>query len=215
MDNPKAIVTGGRGDLASAIVPELQRAGYDVLAPGRDELDVSDAASVKSWFARVGPISLLINNAGLTRDVVHSRITEEEWDLVVDTNLKGSFLCAQAALRLFPKQIGGHIINIGSFSGKSPPVGQTNYAAAKAGVIGLTQSLAKEYGKRNIRVNAVLPGFLETKMTAGLSENALDRVRQRHALGRFNTVEDAARFIAFLDTMKQVSGQVFQLDSRV
>lgn len=215
MDNPKAIVTGGRGDLASAIVSELQRAGYDVLAPGRDELDVSDAASVKSWFARVGSISLLINNAGLTRDVVHSRITEEEWDLVVDTNLKGSFLCAQAALRLFPKQIGGHIINIGSFSGKSPPVGQTNYAAAKAGVIGLTQSLAKEYGKRNIRVNAVLPGFLETKMTAGLSENALDRVRQRHALGRFNTVEDAARFIAFLDTMKQISGQVFQLDSRV
>lgn len=215
MDTGKIIITGGRGNLASAFVSEFNRQGYEVVAPGRDELDVTDAASINVYFSELGPIDLLINNAGITRDTVHSRISEHDWDTVLDTNLKGSFLCSQAALKRFPRKVGGHIINIGSFSGKSPPIGQSNYAAAKAGVIGLTQSLAKEYGKRNIRVNAILPGFLETKMTAGLSDNALDRIRERHVLGRYNTVEDAARFVAFLHTMSHISGQVFQLDSRV
>ncbi|MDF1752716.1 MAG: SDR family NAD(P)-dependent oxidoreductase [Verrucomicrobiales bacterium] len=215
MDSAKIVITGGRGDLASAFVSEFQGAGFTVFAPGRNELDVTDADAVKQFFSEIGPIDLLINNAGLTRDTVHSRLTEEDWDVVIDTNLKGSFLCARAALRAFPRKTGGHIINIGSFSAKSPPIGQSNYAAAKAGLIGLTQSLAKEYGKRDIRVNAILPGFLETKMTAALSNNARERIRDRHVLQRFNTTEDAARFAAFLHTMKHVSGQVFQLDSRV
>ena len=215
MEPEKAIVTGGRGDLASAVVSLLEEDGFQVFAPGREEMDVTDPRAVRSYFQEIGQIGLLINNAGLTRDVVHRRIGEEDWDVVLDTCLKGSFLCSQAALRAFRGKGGGHIVNIGSFSGKSPPIGQTNYAAAKAGVIGLTQSLAREYGKQNVRVNAVLPGFLETKMTAGLSDRALQRVRDRHVLGRFNTVKDAARFILFLHGMKEVSGQVFQLDSRV
>lgn len=203
--------------MATAISHELSKVGFEVYDPGRDELDVTDKESVASYFngEHLTSLRLLVNNAGLTRDVVHKRMTEEEWDLVVDTNLKGAFFCSQAALKIFPRGAGGHIINIGSFSGKQPPIGQTNYAAAKAGLVGLGQSMAKEYGKRKIRVNTILPGFLETKMTAGLSDNALDRVRQRHALGEFNTTDDAARFIAFLDSMEQVSGQTFQLDSRV
>ena len=214
MDPRIAVVTGGEGDLASAIACQLCAAGFTVLSPGRKELDVTDSESVSAYFSGIDSVNLLINNAGITRDVVHSRICEEDWDAVVDTNLKGTFLCSKAALRKFPRGKGGHIINLGSFSGKSPPIGQSNYAAAKAGVIGLTQSLAKEYGSRSIRVNAVLPGFLETKMTAGLSENALTRIRKRHALGRFNTIEEAAKFIVFLDGMSAVSGQIFQLDSR-
>ncbi len=193
----------------------LSREGYQVAAPGRDELDVTSAASVKAYFTSITSLDLLVNNAGLTRDIVHSSLSEADWGLVVDTNLKGSFLCSQAALKIFCRQNTGHIINIGSFSGKCPPIGQTNYAAAKAGLIGLTQSLAKEYGKRNIRVNAILPGFLETKMTAGLSDQARQRVLDRHVLGRFNTTEDAASFVTCLHRLSAVSGQVFQLDSRI
>lgn len=209
------MVTGGEGDLARAIKAEFLGLGYDVIAPGREELDVTRLDQVDSFFREIENFEVLVNNAGMTRDKVHTKLEEDDWDAVLDANLKGSFLCSQAALKHFLGRGKGCIINIGSFSGKCPPVGQANYAAAKAGVVALTQSLAKEYGKRNIRVNAVLPGFLETKMTAGLSENALARIRERHALERFNTTEDAARFIGFLVSMEQVSGQVFQLDSRV
>jgi len=211
----RVVITGGQGDLAVAMVDALRREGYGVVAPGRDELDVTSASSVKDYFSPISSLDLLINNAGLTRDIVHTNLTEADWDLVVDTNLKGSFLCSQAALKIFCRQNAGHIINIGSFSGKCPPIGQTNYAAAKAGLIGLTQSLAKEYGKRNIRVNAILPGFLETKMTAGLSDQARQRVLDRHVLGRFNTTEAAASFVVCLDRLHAVSGQIFQLDSRI
>ena len=209
------VITGGKGDLAAALDSRLKRGGWEVIAPGRDQLDVTSPESVREFFGRVGRLDMLVNNAGLTRDAPHSRMTREDWDSVVDTCLKGAFLCSQHALRCFPREIGGHIVQIGSFSGKSPPVGQSNYAAAKAGLIGLTRSLAKEYGKRDIRVNCVLPGFLETQMTAGLSTQARERIRQRHVLGRFNTVGDAAGFVAFLHEMPHVSGQVFQLDSRI
>jgi 3-oxoacyl-[acyl-carrier protein] reductase len=215
LDSQNVIITGGQGDLAVAMADALRQAGYQVMAPGRKELEVTSASSVKAFFAPITSLDLLINNAGLTRDIAHTNLTEADWDLVVDTNLKGSFLCSQAALKIFCRQNAGHILNIGSFSGKCPPIGQANYAAAKAGLIGLTQSLAKEYGKRNIRVNAILPGFLETKMTADLSEQARQRVLDRHVLGRLNTVSDAARFVACLHQMSAVSGQIFQLDSRI
>ena len=106
-------------------------------------------------------------------------------------------------------------MNIGSYSALRPPPGQANYASAKAGLIGLTQSLAEEAGKRNVRVNCVLPGFLETKMTGYLDDNIIETARNAHTLGRFNTAADAARFVRFLDSMPAVSGQVFQLDSRL
>ena len=130
-------------------------------------------------------------------------------------NLDGAFRCCRAALKLMVKQRAGHIVNIGSFSALSGPVGQANYASAKAGLIGLTQSLALEYGNRNVRCNCVLPGFLETKMTRGVLEKHRPQVLAAHSLGRLNTPADAARFIVQLDGFAHVSGQVFQLDSRV
>lgn len=212
-----AVITGGKGDLAKALAAELTRAGFEVIAPGRQALDVTSAASVKAFFADVKQIDLLVNNAGAFRDVSVMKMSEADFDHVVDVNLKGAFLVSQAAVKLMSKQRHGHIVNVGSYSALSGPAGQANYAAAKAGLIGLTQSLAKEYGARNVRVNCVLPGFLETKMTRHLlaDEAWREQLMSAHALGRLNTPEDAARFIAFLHTMENVSGQVFQLDSRV
>lgn len=169
----------------------------------------------KQVAADLGAVSILVNNAGVTRDGLALRMSEEDWDTVLDTNLKGAFLCSRAAAKRMIKQRDGSIVQIGSYSALNPPVGQAAYAASKAGLIGLTKSLAKELGPRNIRVNCVLPGFLETRMTAALSAEARAAAIARHALGRFNTVEDAARFIRTLCTLPHVSGQVFQLDSRV
>ncbi len=216
--NPVAIITGGEGDLAQALRPVMEAAGFAVLSPGRQELDVTDAASVKAYFAaHVTQLDLLINNAGVCRDVSMARMTEEDFDQVVDVNLTGAFRVSQAALRLMSRQRCGHIINVGSYSALAGPFGQANYAAAKAGLIGLTQSLAQEYGARNIRANCILPGLLGTKMTRHLLEDPAwrDKLLQGHALGRLNTPADVGRFIVSLHAMEAVSGQIFQLDSRV
>jgi len=210
----KALITGGEGDLALHIRAELESAGWDVLAPGRAELDVLQP---KAFFAQIDRLDLLVNNAGIFRDASLLKMTEEDFDAVLDANLKGAFLCTQAALKLMSRQREGHIINIGSYSALSGPAGQANYAAAKAGLIALTQSTAKEYGPRNIRANCLLPGFLETKMTRHLLEDAAwkEQLLSQHTLGRLNTPQDAARFIVILQSMPAVSGQVFQLDSRI
>jgi 3-oxoacyl-[acyl-carrier protein] reductase len=143
-------------------------------------------------------------------------MTEEDFSRSLEINLSGGFYVSRAALKIMSKQRHGHIVMIGSFSALKGPVGQANYAAAKAGLIGLTQSLAQEYGSRNIRVNCVLPGFLETKMTAGLTPNAREKFRQSHALGHFNTTTQVADFISFLDQqLPHTSGQIFNLDSRI
>jgi len=211
---PLVIITGGRGDLARAITAAFEAADYLVECPGRDELDVRRADSVAAYFETRERVTVLINNAGIAGDSLLARQTPEEWSAVIDTNLKGAHLCSQAAARLMMRQRNGHIINIGSYSALRPPVGQTAYAAAKAGLIGLTKSYAKEFGSRNIRVNCVLPGFLETRMTADLSEVARADALERHSLKRFNTREEAARFIQFLAGTENISGQMFQLDSR-
>ena len=212
-----AVITGGDGDLAKFIASELKQACFEVLAPGRGALDVTNANSVKSFFATLKQIDLLVNNAGVCRDVSVVKMSDEDFDQVVDVNLKGAFLVSQAAVKLMAKQRRGHIVNIGSYSALSGPAGQANYAASKAGLIGLTQSIAKEYGARNVRANCVLPGFLETKMTRHLLEDVAFRenLLNAHSLGRLNTPQDAARFIVLLHSMSNVSGQVFQLDSRV
>jgi len=214
MTSPVAVITGGDGDLAREIDRALRESGFHVSSPGRDRLDVRHATSVDGFFSGLERIDLLVNNAGITMDGPFARMSESDWDAAVDTNLRGAFLCSRAALRLMTRARSGHIVHVGSYSALRPPPGQANYAAAKAGLTGLTKSLAAEYGPRNIRVNCVLPGFLETRMTASLQEKAIAAARDRHVLGRFNTVTDAARFIAFLDGMAHVSGQVFQLDSR-
>jgi len=212
-----AVITGGAGDLAQSIANELQQAGFKVLAPGREELDVTNADSVRTFFTGLKQIDLLVNNAGVCRDVSVVKMSEEEFDHVVDVNLKGAFLVSQAAVKLMSKKRHGHIVNIGSYSALSGPAGQANYASAKAGLIGFTQSIAKEYGARNIRANCVLPGFLETKMTRHLLEDAAwrENLMSQHTLGRLNTAQDVARFIVFLHRFENISGQVFQLDSRV
>jgi len=157
----------------------------------------------------------LINNAGIIDDTAFLAMKPEQWDRVQAVNLDGAFRCARAVLKLMVKQRSGHILNVGSYAALHPVEGQANYAASKAALIGLTQSIALEYGARNIRCNGVLPGFLETKMTRDTLARHRDRILAAHALGALNTVADAARFIVMLDSFPQVSGQIFQLDSRV
>jgi 3-oxoacyl-[acyl-carrier protein] reductase len=210
-----AVITGGEGALAQAIRSQLLGAGWIVHAPGRTELDVRRAADVTDWFARLGAVDLLINNAGIVRDAPLLRMTEADWDEVIDTNLKGAFLCSRAATALMQARGGGHILQIGSFSALRPPAGQAAYAASKAGLIGLTQALAAEWGAANIRVNCVLPGFLETRMTAGLSGEVIKAARSSHTLQRFNTVEAVARLVVELAAQPNLSGQIIQGDSRI
>ncbi|MDB6074353.1 MAG: 3-oxoacyl-(acyl-carrier-protein) reductase [Verrucomicrobiaceae bacterium] len=210
-----ALITGGEGDLAQAVRIRLEADGWQVHAPGKAVLDVTSTASTTAYFGDLHRIDLLINNAGLVNDALVASMTSTQWESVLAVNLDGAFRCCRDALKLMVKQRAGHIINIGSFSALSGPIGQANYAAAKAGLVGLTRSLAREYGPRNVRCNCVLPGFLETKMTRTLLEKRRTEVLATHALGSLNTTEEAARFIAHLDSFAHISGQVFQLDSRV
>ena len=213
---PKAVITGGQGDLAQAIAESLRNQGYVVEAPGRDQLDVTQAKSVTSYFAQHGDLSLLVNNAGVTRDGLLVKLSEETWHEVIETNLKGAWLCCrEASKHLCKSRTPGHLLQIGSFAALKGTGGQSAYAAAKAGLIGLTKSLAKELGPRGIRSNCVLPGFLETKMTADLPHEVVESVLEEHCLKRFTTKEDTAMFIASLDRLTGVSGQVFHLDSRI
>jgi 3-oxoacyl-[acyl-carrier protein] reductase len=228
-----ALITGAAGGLGSGLVGEFLGQGWQVAlgyhqtqpTPTPHEhsfalhLDVTDRASVekgvKAILEKWGRIDALVNNAGLTADGSLWQLSESEWDKVMAVNLKGAFLCCRAALPIMLRQRSGHIVNISSFSGRAGQSGQANYAAAKAGVIGLTQSLAKETGSRNIRVNAVLPGVLSTGMTAHLGEERMKNFASANALGRINSVGEVARFVAFLAATENVSGQVFQLDSRI
>jgi len=212
-----ALITGGGGDLATAIAAALRAAGYAVAAPDREALDVTCGTAVARYFrdAHPEPPGLLVLCAGLLRDAPLGRMEEADWDAVLDVNLRGAFLCAREALRGMLRLGRGHIVAVGSYSALTGPAGQANYAAAKAGLIGLIQSLAREGGRRGVRANCILPGFLETRMTRGLPAAVVEKARAAHVLGRFNTPAEVARFVAFLDGMPHVSGQVFQLDSRI
>jgi 3-oxoacyl-[acyl-carrier protein] reductase len=208
------VITGGEGDLARALAEVFEAHNYVVFRPGRHELDVRSSDSVSAFFSSLEKISVLINNAGITGDTLVGRATPERWGNVIDTNLKGAHLCSRAVATKMAKAREGHIVNIGSYSALHPATGQSAYAAAKAGLIGLTKSYAKEFGSRNIRVNCVLPGFLDNRMTRDLPDEIRNAARERHALKRFNDGNEAARFIHFLSTTANISGQSFQLDSR-
>jgi NAD(P)-dependent dehydrogenase (short-subunit alcohol dehydrogenase family) len=214
---PVALITGGGGTLAAALRAELEAGRWQVHAPGRGQLDVTDPDAVRTAVASLPRLDLLVHNAGFLRDATLARMSATDFAAVLEVHLRGAFLCARAALRPMLRQGGGHLLFVGSYSALSGPVGQANYAAAKAGLIGLAQSLATEYGDRNIRANVVLPGLLETPMSAPLLAD-LERRRRAlaaHALGRFNTPAEAARFMAFLHSLPHTSGQVFNLDSRI
>ena len=194
------VVAGARnaGKLAD-LVSEIQSAGGEALAL---ELDVTSAESVKSAFAEAekafGPVEILVNNAGVTKDGLAMRMSPQAWAEVIDTNLTGAFRCIQAAMRGMMKQRWGRIINISSVVGLSGNPGQANYVSSKAGLIGLTKSLAQELGSRNITVNAVAPGFIETAMTQALTEEARAAIAGRIPLGRIGEPSDIAHAVCFL-----------------
>lgn len=212
---PVALITGGGGALAQALNRELRSQGWQVSAPLRQEMDVTCASQVAQVIGSLSRLDLLVHSAGFVRDTPLARMSAADFADVLQVHLKGAFLTAQAALKSMVRQRTGHLVFIGSYSAFTGPVGQANYAAAKAGLVSLAQSLAVEYGQRNIRVNCVLPGFLDTPMTRHLLEKNRPQIEATHALGRLNTPSEAARFIAFLHSLENVSGQVFQLDSRI
>jgi 3-oxoacyl-[acyl-carrier protein] reductase len=229
---PVVVVTGAAGGLGRALVAGFLRAGWKVIAASRRAadwntdpallpliLDVADRESVQAGIGQVlercGRIDCLVNNAGLALDDSVARLSDDDWQRVFDVNLKGAFLCAQAVSRTMASAREGHIVNIASFAARAGTRGQSAYAAAKAGLIGFTQSLAKELGSRNVRANAVLPGVLPTGMTAGLTPDQWDALAGNNVLGRIGTLDEVAAFIVHLAGMKHVSGQVFQLDSRI
>ena len=232
-DAPKkvALITGANSGLGRALVNEFVAHGWHVMAGARTPvpsshpqivpvpLDVTNPDQIDQAIAttveRFQRLDLLINNAGLTADAPLAQLSEDDWDRVLDVNLNGAFRCARAVARQMLRQRDGHIINLSSHAARRGPRGQANYAAAKAGLVGLTQSLAKELGSRNVRVNAIFPGVLPTNMTAQLSAEQLTAFAEANALGRINSVEEVARFIAFLATTQNISGQVFALDSRM
>jgi 3-oxoacyl-[acyl-carrier protein] reductase len=157
---------------------------------------------------------VLVNNAGLTRDKLALRMTNEDWDRVLDVNLRGAFLCLREAAKIMSRQRGGRIINIGSVVGQTGNAGQINYASAKAGLIGMTKAAAKELAGRNITVNAVAPGFIETDMTAGLSEAARETYLAQIPLRRMGSAKDVAEAVAFLasDKAGYITGQVLAVN---
>jgi 3-oxoacyl-[acyl-carrier protein] reductase len=178
-------------------------------------MDVADASSVAAWFAAREVPELLVCAAGVTRDGPLARMTEAEWDEVVAVNLSGAARCARAVVKGMCRRKSGHIVFISSHSALHPPVGQAAYAAAKAGLLGLAKSLARESGGFGVRVNAVLPGFLETRMTLGVPAGRRGEVLAEHVLGRFNGVAEVAGFVHFLhESLPHTSGQAFALDSR-
>lgn len=211
-----AVVTGATGGLGGAIAAELGRAGMQVLAPRHDELELLDAQAVDGYFRAIDPPELLVCAAGVVRDRLLARMTADDWQTVVDGNLKTAMHCARAAAPGMLKRRVGHIIFVSSYSAIHPPAGQAAYAAAKAGLLGLTHALARELGSRNVRVNALLPGFMETRMTSGLEPQVIEAARESHVLGRFNEPSAVASFIRCLHhDMPATSGQVFSLDSRI
>lgn len=237
---PVAVITGGTRGIGLAIAQRLAADGYDLLLTYRGDAEAADAAkaeltasgqqievvaadvstaegataTIDAAVKAFGKIDVLVNNAGITRDNLIMRMSEDDWDAVLSTNLKGAFLTSKAVVRPMLRQRSGRIINITSVVGRMGNAGQANYAAAKAGLIGLTKTLAKEVGSRGITVNAVAPGFIDTRLTDVLPEELKKALLDATPLGRFGSVEDVASAVAFLasNDASFITGQVISVD---
>ncbi len=234
-----ALVTGASQGIGEAIARTLAKQGALVVCAARTEaklntvaesiraeggqadvvvMDLSNTDSVKAAVAatveRHGAIHILVNNAGITRDKLLIQMKEDDWDAVIDTNLKGAYTAIQAATKPMMKQRFGRIINIASVVGQMGNAGQANYVAAKAGLIGLTKSVARELASRNVTANAVTPGYIETDMTAGLSEDVKAEFNKQIPLGRMGSPADIAAAVAFLasDEAGYVTGQILSVN---
>lgn len=205
----------GSQDKAEAVVAEIEQAGGKAIAV---KANVADANAVKvmadTAMKEFGSIDILVNNAGITRDNLMMRMKEDEWDDVINTNLKGVFLCTKAVTRQMMKQRAGRIVNIASIVGVMGNAGQANYVAAKAGVIGLTKTTARELASRGITANAVAPGFITTDMTEKLGDDVQSSMLAQIPLARFGAPEDVANAALFLasDEASYVTGQTLHLD---
>lgn len=181
--------------------------------------DLKEPSSVKKMFRELkaswGGIDLLVNNAGMRNDRLLQRTRDSEWDEVIAVNLSGAFYCMREAGAMMTLQEGGHIINIASQAAFTGRIGQSAYAASKRALVALTQSTAREWGDTNIQVNAVCPGFLQSAMTEGLKPAQAEEIISENALSRHSTPEEVAEFVRYLSEMKHVSGQTFNLDSRI
>lgn len=235
-----AVVTGGTRGIGLAVAKRLAADGFDLLVSYRaDEaaagaaraelapigqrielmpvdISTSDGAGelIEAAMQRLGRIDALINNAGITRDTLLMRMSENDWDAVLSTNLKGVFLCSKAAIRPMIRQRSGRIVNMTSVVGLVGNAGQTNYAAAKAGLVGFTKSLAKEVGSRGITVNAVAPGYIETRLTEVLPQELKALLLKNTPLGRFGSPDDVAGAVSFLASPDAnfITGHVLTVD---
>jgi 3-oxoacyl-[acyl-carrier protein] reductase len=236
LSNRVALVTGSTRGIGRAIATTCLEAGARVAIVGRDKTradeaaaalgpdargfgcDISDVAAVTRLVSEVeaafGAIDILVNNAGLTRDNIVPRLKDEDWQTVIDTNLRGAFAAIRAASRGMMKRRWGRIISIASVVGLTGNKGQANYAASKAGLIGLTKSVAKELASRNVLANVVAPGFIDTDMTADLNADARATLSKQIPLERLGTPQDIAGMVAFLasDHASYITGQVFVVD---